>query len=79
MVDHYPLFEFACSKIIIDKIFISIKADLAISSFMLYSFGISTEASAPGVLSLKLNALLMYRKYFVIYHLPALPEKNDCL
>ena len=51
MVDHYPLFEFACSKIIIDKIFISIKADLAISSFMLYSFGISTEASAPTVLS----------------------------
>ena len=42
MVDHYPLFEFACSKIII----------AVISSFMLCSFGISTEASAPAVLSL---------------------------
>ena len=46
MVDHYPLFEFACSKM--GKHFISIKA---ISSFMLCSFGISTEASAPAVLS----------------------------
>ena len=56
MVDHYPFFEFACSKLICknvhhDNYNVCIKA---ISSFMLCtcSFGISTEASAPAVLSL---------------------------
>ncbi len=44
MVDHYPRFEFACSKI---KVFIKIRDNYnvfikAISSFMLRSFGIST-------------------------------------
>ncbi len=44
MVDHYPLFEFLHA----------VKLNClscAISSFMLCIFGISTEASAPAVLS----------------------------
>ena len=46
MVDHYPLSEFLhASKI---KLFLSCAIS---SSFMLCSFGISTEASAPAVLS----------------------------
>ncbi len=50
MVDHYPLFEFAfaCSKIEQCKT----NVHHVYSSFMLCSFGISTEASAPAVLSL---------------------------
>ncbi len=41
MVDHYPLFEFACK--IVYHVYKSY------SSFMLCSFGISIEASAPAV------------------------------
>ena len=50
MVDHYPLFEFACSKFI--TFVCNMCKYIKLSSFMLCSFGISTEASAPAVLSL---------------------------
>ncbi len=63
MVDHYPLLEFACSKIIIANIFIS----YYYSSFMLCSFGISTEASAPAVLSLnKYQELIIETMYTIL-------------
>ncbi len=48
MVDHYPLSEFLHAA----KLNCFIMCIKAISIFTLRSFGISTEASAPAVLSL---------------------------
>ncbi len=60
MVDYYPLFEFACMIILLG---LNKK-----SSFMLCSFGISTEASAPAVLSLILG-----------FHKPVFAQKGVSL
>ncbi len=64
MVDHYPLFEFpACSKIIrhdnYKSINVCIKASYNKNNIiMLCSFGTSTEASAPAVLSFIFSSVI---------------------
>ncbi len=55
MVDHYPLSEFLHAA----KLFIMCIKAIS-SSFMLCSFGISTEASAPAVLSLTNDCVLCH-------------------
>ncbi len=56
VVNHYPLFEFPCDSgfcLHAPKLMQKNFHHDIMCSFMLYSFGTSTEASAPAVLSLK--------------------------
>ncbi len=68
MVDHYPLFEFAQQNAKMFKLLVA---------FMLCSFGISTEASAPAVLSFP-TVLLKKCTYKCLYMF-AVPELQRVL